>query len=194
MNFLRIVLISVAAVGAASCSEKSSLDRSKRGENEEEKPRQEFTERKEASGSSDSSASSQDPDQARAETDAEPDAYQIGEDCVAFLRATKTNPNRGNGDCPQCPVSEATHEVLKFDHMQVDRISPSGPTCEVLVKILATFNPSTGEAIGGGLAGWISPEQRMAYSRRETPSGQQVYKVNITYRRTEKGWRAVEFN
>ncbi len=185
MNVRRVILIAVAAVVTVSCSEKSSSDRNRKREDAKEKLRQELR----------SSASGENAGQVAAETDAEPDASQIGEDCVAFLRSTNTvAPNRGNTDCPECPVSEATHEVLKFDHMQIDRVSFSGSTCDVTVRILATFNPSRGEAIVGGLTGWISPEQRLAYSRGETPSGQQVYTVKVTYRRTGKGWRALEFH
>lgn len=185
MNLCRVTLISVAAAITLSCSEKSSSDRNKNLEDEKKKPRQKLS----------SSASGENAGQAAGETDAEPDAYQIGEDCVAFLRSTKTIArNGGNTDCVQCPVSETTHEVLKFDHMQVDRVSVSGATCEITVRILATFNPSRGEAIFGGLTGWISPEQRLAYSRGETPSGQQAYTVKVTYRRTDKGWRALEFD
>ncbi len=193
MNLLRVILIPICFLITASCSEKSDSDRNKKLENEKGKPRAEVTPQR--SPSDGSSESGEDAGQAAAETELKPDAYEIGEDCVAFLRSTKTvAPNRGNGDCPQCPATEATSEVLKFDHMQVDRVSLSGATCEVAVKIIATFNPSTGETITGGLTAWISPEQRLAYSRGETPSGQQVYKVNITYRRTDKGWRAIEFN
>ena len=84
--------------------------------------------------------------------------------------------------------------MLRFGYVHVGRVSPSGLMCEFDVTIHATFNPGTGGAIAGGLTAWISPEQRAQYLRGQTPHGEQVYHVKITYRRTAKGWRAVEFD
>ncbi len=119
----------------------------------------------------------------------------IEEDCVAFLRATTAGHAGGaKPDCPDCPPTTPAPEVLKFDHMQIDRFSTAGETCEVAVRIFASFNPSSGGDIVGGLTGWITPEQKAQYARGETPSGQQVYPVKAIYRRTPKGWRVLEFN
>ena len=46
----------------------------------------------------------------------------------------------------------------------------------------------------GGLVGWISPEQRAQWLHGQTAAGEQIYHVKITYRRTGKDWRAVEFD
>jgi hypothetical protein len=84
--------------------------------------------------------------------------------------------------------------VLRFNDVKIDRVISSGESCTVAVRIFATFNPSVGGPIAGGLTAWISPEQRAQYARGETPAGQQEYKVNVTYRKTPQGWRAIEFN
>jgi len=63
-----------------------------------------------------------------------------------------------------------------------------------LVTISVSFNPGTGERIAGGLTAWISPEQRSAYLSGHTPSGEQVYPVQITYKRRGGAWGAVEFD
>ena len=60
--------------------------------------------------------------------------------------------------------------------------------------IRAVFNPGAGETIAGGLTAWIPPEQRSAYLSGHTPSGEQAYHVQITYKRRGKAWRAVEFD
>jgi hypothetical protein len=78
--------------------------------------------------------------------------------------------------------------------MKTERISCSGDTCTVLVTIRVSFNPGAGERIAGGLTAWISPEQRSAYLSGHTPSGEQAYRVQITYKRRAEGWRAVEFD
>jgi hypothetical protein len=78
--------------------------------------------------------------------------------------------------------------------MRVDRISCSADTCEVAVTLRAVFNPAPAGTITGGLAGWISQEQRLQYLDGHPPEGEQVYRVKITYRRTGEGWRAIEFD
>ena len=83
---------------------------------------------------------------------------------------------------------------MAFRHMKTDSVSCSGDTCTVLVTIRAVFKPGAGETIAGGLTAWIPQEQRSAYLRGETPLGEQVYRVQITYKRRGEGWRAVEFD
>jgi hypothetical protein len=78
--------------------------------------------------------------------------------------------------------------------MKTDRISCSGDTCTVLVTIRVSFNPGTGERMSGGLTAWIPPEQRSAYLGGQTPSGEQAYRVQITYKRRSGAWRAIEFD
>ncbi|MGI8956464.1 MAG: hypothetical protein ACR2II_06070 [Chthoniobacterales bacterium] len=124
-----------------------------------------------------------------------PESQEIGEDCVAFLRATTAVPiNAEKKDCPECPSGNAAFEVLKFNTFKIDKISPSGSACEVLVEIHAEFNPSPGGTIVGGLTGWITPEQKEKYARGETPAGVQIYKVKITYTRKSGFWKAIEFD
>jgi hypothetical protein len=62
------------------------------------------------------------------------------------------------------------------------------------VTIRASFNPGAGERIAGGLTAWISPEQRSEYLSGRMPSGEQVYRVKITYKRRGEAWRAIEFD
>ncbi len=199
MNIRRVALIFLAGVIAASCSEKSDFDRDQNSQAEEAKPGQDVPavneERPSEFEVERSSTSEAESAEAEAGNELEPPEEEIGEDCVAFLRATVTvAAKRANGDCPQCPVSTEATEVLKFGDLRVDGVSCSESTCEVFVTIHGTFNPSTGEEIAGGLIAWIPPEQRERYLRGETPSGQQVYKVKVIYRRDPKGWRVVEFD
>jgi len=199
MNIGRATLIIVAGVMTASCSEKPGVDRNQNAKAEEAKPSQDFAagneNRTKKSEVERSSTSETDSVEAERENERQPPADEIGEDCVAFLRSTKTGSGNGaNADCPQCPVDTEAKEVLKFDKIRVDRVVCSGSSCEVNVTIHATFNPSTRESIVGGLTAWISPEQKAKYSRGETPSGEQTYKVKVTYRLDRKGWRAVEFD
>jgi hypothetical protein len=84
--------------------------------------------------------------------------------------------------------------VLAFRHVKTDSVSCSVDTCTVLVTIRAVFNAGAGETIAGGLTAWISPEQRSVYLNGNTPSGEQVYHVQITYKLRGEGWRAVEFD
>jgi hypothetical protein len=183
MSISRFALIFLAGLIAASCSEKSDVDRNQNS------PPQETPKEVAASHerSNDSAAGER--------TELQPPADEIAEDCVAFVRSTKTVPANGaKADCPQCPANTEAKEVLKFDAIEVDRVAPSESTCEVHVTLRATFNPSTRESIAGGLTAWISPDQRAKYLQGEIPSGPQVYKVKVIYKRSGKRWRAVEFD
>jgi hypothetical protein len=84
--------------------------------------------------------------------------------------------------------------VLTLRNMKTDAVSCSGDTCTVVVTIRAVFNPGSGETLAGGLTAWIPPEQRSAYLSGHTPSGEQAYRVQITYKRRGEAWRAVEFD
>lgn len=199
MNIRRVALIFLAGIITASCSEKSGAGRNQNSQTKEAQAGQEVTpvneERANASEVKRSSTSEAESAEGKGEDELQPPEDEIAEDCVAFLRSTKTVPAHGaNGDCPQCPVSTEAKEVLKFDDIRVDRVARSKSTCEVHVTIHATFNPSTRESIAGGLTAWISLEQRAKYLQGEIPSGQQVYKVKIIYKRSGKRWRAVEFD
>jgi hypothetical protein len=171
MKIRRAALIVVAGIITASCSEKSVPGREKLSEAKRE------------------------PDSviAKSEDELQPREDEIGEDCVAFVRATKVvSAQTPTADCPGCPAAGA--EVLTFRQMKTERISCSGDTCTVLVTIRVSFNPGAGERIAGGLTAWISPEQRSEYLSGRTPSGEQAYRVQITYKRRAEGWRAVEFD
>ena len=129
-----------------------------------------------------------------AETDElQPGKDDIEEDCAAFVRSTKVVRARAAAtDCPGCPAAGTA--VLAFRGMKTDAVSCSGDTCIVVVTIRAVFNPSSGETMSGGLTGWIPPEQRTAYLKGQTPSGEQAYDVQITYKHRGAAWRAVEFD
>jgi hypothetical protein len=174
MKIRRAALIVVAGIITASCSEKSAPDQEKH---------------------SNTSEATREPasDVAKGEDELQPREDEIGEDCVAFVRSTKVVPAQApTADCPGCPAAGA--EVLTFRQIQTDRISCSGDTCTVLVTVRVSFNPGAGERIAGGLTAWISPEQRSEYLSRRTPSGEQAYRVQITYKRRGEAWRAVEFD
>ena len=128
------------------------------------------------------------------EGESQPDEDQIAEDCVAFVRSTKVVPARAaNADCPECPAGGT--DLLSFRSMKIDSVSCSGDTCTVTVTIRAVFNRASGETLVGGLTAWIPPEERSAYLSGQTPSGEQDYLVQITYKRSSGGrWRAVEFD
>jgi hypothetical protein len=167
-------LIVVAGIITGSCSEKPAPDRAKRSSNPEP-------------------THDPGPQVAESEDERQPREDEIGEDCVAFVRSTKIVPGQApRPDCPGCPA-EGT-EVLAFHQMQTDRISCSGDTCTVSVTIRASFNPGVGERIAGGLTAWISPEQRSEYLSGRMPSGEQVYRVKIIYKRRGEAWRAAEFD
>jgi hypothetical protein len=143
----------------------------------------------------DSAEARVDPHEEAEKHEARPDEQEIGEDCVAFVRSTTIAPTTaGGGPCPTCPKGGPPTEVLRFNGIHIERISSAGATCVVDATLRATFNPSAGGTIAGGLAAWISPEQRAQYARGETPPGEQAYRVKITYRRGAKGWRPVEFD
>jgi hypothetical protein len=174
MDIRRAALIVVAGIITASCSEKSAPDRDKPSSTPEatREPGSEVGE---------------------GEDELQPSKGEIEEDCVAFVRSTKAVPAQApKADCPGCPAEGA--EVLAFRQMQTDRISCSGDTCTVLVTIGVSFNPGAGERIAGGLTAWISPEHRSDYLSGHTPSGEQAYRVKITYTRRGAAWRAVEFD
>jgi hypothetical protein len=168
MDIRRVVLILVAGIITASCSEKSASEK-----------------RSEVKRESDSVVAKEDDE-------SQPHQEEIEEQCVDFVRSTKVvSAQTPTADCPGCPPAGA--EVLAFRQMKTDRISCSGDTCSVLVTIRVSFNPGAGERMAGGLTAWISPEQRNAYLSGETPSGEQAYRVQITYKRRGEGWRAIEF-
>lgn len=174
MKIRRAALIVVAGIITASCSEKSAPDREKHSNTPEptREPRSEV---------------------AKGEDERQPDEDTIAEDCVAFVRSTKiVSVQTPTADCPGCSAGGA--EMLAFRQMKTERVSCSGDTCTVLLTIRASFNPGAGERIAGGLTAWISPEQRSAYLSGRTPSGEQAYRVQITYKRRGGAWRAVEFD
>jgi hypothetical protein len=176
-NFMKIrhaPLIVVAGIITASCSENSAPDREKHSSPAE-------------------ATRAPAPEVAEAEDELPPRENEIAKDCVGFVRSTKVIPAPApTADCPGCPAGGA--EVLTFRKMKTDRISCSGDTCTVLVTIRVSFKPGTGERIAGGLTAWISPEQRSEYLSGRTPSGEQAYRVKITYKRRGEGWRAAEFD
>ena len=189
MRLLCLAFATAIGLFLASCSEKSDADTG--GKPKKEADRQELAARKprvEAEADSDAVK----PGESEEE---EVDPEEIGEDCVAFLRATHaTPPGQESMPCPQCPGGSANPpEVLKFNNFKINKTSTSGDTRTVDVTIHAQFNPSNRGNIVGGLVGWIPLEQRKQYAEGKTPSGEQVYKVRVIYKRTKGAWRAVEF-
>ena len=124
------------------------------------------------------------------ENEAQPREDEIAEDCVAFVRATKIVP--ATAECAGCAGD--TREALAFRQIRVDRISCSAAACEITVALWAAFTPGPGGTISGGLAGWISSEQRQAYLSGHTPEGEQIYPVKIIYQRRGENWHAIEFD
>ncbi|PZR75112.1 MAG: hypothetical protein DLM73_06095 [Chthoniobacterales bacterium] len=177
MEIHRAALIFVAGVITASCSENSAPDREK-GTSE---ARRELVRESQA-------------ETAEGGDKLQPGEDQIGEDCAAFVRSTKVVPpaRAASTDCPGCPAGGT--EVLTFRDMKVDAVSCAGDTCIVGVTIRAVFNPGSGETVAGGLTAWIPPEQRSAYLSGHTPSGEQAFRVQISYKRRGEGWQAVEFD
>src|ERR1043166_4287901 len=164
MNIRRIALIIVAGIITASC-EKSAPDREKDSNMSEASP-----------------GMVREPGSGKAEDELQPDKDQIAGDCVAFVRSTKIVPAGAvSTDCPGCPAGGT--DVFSFRHMKTDAVSCSGDTCTVVVTIYSVFNPGSGETMTGGLTAWIPPEQRTAYLSGQTPSGEQAYRVQITYKR-----------
>ena len=178
INIRRAALIFVASMITASCSEKSPPDREK-DVNASEAPR-EFVREFEV-------------ETAEGGDEPQPGKDEIEEDCAAFVRSTKVVSARAAAtDCPGCPAGGTA--VLAFRGMKTDAVSCSGDTCTVVVTIQAVFNPGSGETVTGGLTAWIPPEQRNAYLSGHTSSGEQAYRVQITYKRRGAAWRSVEFD
>lgn len=187
MKILQVTLISFALL-AAACSRTSDSDRKDRSDKTSEEIG--ATDLDEARKHEPGVATSPE----RGEKETQPSADEIVEDCHAFTWLTKAMPAKTtSADCPQCPSSAEGTEVLKFQGAKVDRVSCAGGTCEVAVSLHASFNPSKGGTITGGLTGWIPLEQREQYSRGQTPPGEQVYHLNITYRQEGERWRLVDF-
>jgi hypothetical protein len=171
MNIRRAVLILVAGIVTTSCSEKSARERKKDSEVKRE---------------ADSVVT-------KDEDESQPGEEEIAEACVAFVRSTKVvSAQTPTAGCPGCPPAGA--EVLAFRQMKIDRISCAGDACTVLVTIRVSFKAGAGEKMAGGLTAWISPEQRNACLSGQTPSGEQAYRVQITYKRRGDTWRAIEFD
>ena len=172
-------LIVLAGIIAASCSEKSVP--APEGESASSEP---------------PLASARDSAPATAGEGGElkpPSEAKIGKDCLDFVRATKVLPAQGaSADCPECPVGGT--DVLRFRQTNTEAISCAGDTCNVVVTIRAVYNPGSGETIAGGLTAWIPPEQRSAYLRGHPPSGDQTYRIQITYKYRGEAWQAVEYD
>lgn len=169
VNILRLALISLATLVTASCSKQSDSGSKEATEAEVTSPERE-------------------------ESKSQPSADDIVQDCYTFVWLTKaTLARKTSADCPQCPSTEEAIHVLKFEGAKVERVSCTEENCEIAVSISASFNPSKGGTISGGLTGWIPLEQREQYSRGQTPSGKKEYHVKIIYSRKEGGWRPVEF-
>lgn len=129
------------------------------------------------------------------ENDRAPDSDQIGEDCVAFLRATRAVPaKRDSGACPECPTSDNDPEVLQFVSFKIKKITGGEESCRADVVIQAQFNPSSGGIVAGGLVGWIPLAERKDYALGKTPSGARTYKVGVVYKREGGVWRPIEFD
>src|SRR5205814_8869772 len=174
INIRRDALIFVACIITASCSEKPARDREK-NVNASDTPREMVRE--------------SEVETAEGGNEPQPGENEIEEDCAAFVRSTKVVPARAaSTDCPGCPAAGTA--VLAFRGMKTDAVSCSGDTCTVVVTIRAVFNSGSGETIAGGLTARIPPEQRSAYLGGETPSGEQVYRVRITYKRRGAAWQA----
>ena len=169
----RAALIFAAAIIIASCSEKSAPDRENTTSEAQREPARESEEKK--------------------GEELQPYEDQIAEDCVAFVRSTRVvAAKRANADCPTCPAGGT--ELLSFRQMKTDSVSCSRDSCTVTATIRAVFNPGSGETMAGGLTAWIPPEKRTAYLSGQTPSGEQQYRVKISYKRRGEQWRAVEFD
>ncbi len=181
MKLSTLLFLAALSLQLASCSEKPTAAKST--ESEETKESASRGEKEEA-----------DADE-KSESEAAPEPEEIGEDCVGFLRATRSVLTDGAAtECPDCPQgSNTSHEVLKFETFEIDKVTTSEGSCEASVRIHAVFNPSAGGKIVGGLTGWISPEQKDSYAHGKTPAGRQIYKVKIIYRRPLGYWKPIEF-
>lgn len=190
MKILQVSLVCLALL-AAACSKKLDSDRKDRADKTTE---QKVPADREKAREPKSEAENSREREEEEENAAQPSNDNIMEDCHAFAWLTKAMPDKAaSADCPQCPSGTEGTEVFKFQGAQVDRVSCAGNTCEVAASIRASFNPSKGGKITGGLAGWIPLEQREQYTRGQTPPGDQVYHLTITYRREGDRWRAVDF-
>jgi hypothetical protein len=175
LTLLALLLLAVACSKPSESNKKDRSDKISRAEAREKEP---------------ADAESRE----REEKESQPSEDDIVADCLAFVWLTKAMPaNPTSADCPQCPSSAEGTQALNFQGAKVDRVSSAGGTCEVAVSIHASFNPSKGGTITGGLTGWIPQEQREQYARGQTPPGEQVYHVLITYRREGENWRLVDF-
>jgi hypothetical protein len=166
MNVRCLLVVVLLGFAAASCSRKPPAELSKK-----------------------------DAETQRRETDEErePKEDKIGEDCVAFVAATKIVPaQQDSADCPGCRADGA--QVLVFREMHVDQVSCSDMACDVAVTLRVGFNPAPAGTINGGLTAWIPEQQKADYQRGQTPQGEQVYRVKIIYKRAGDAWRAIEFD
>lgn len=197
MNICRFAVIFAVGLISASCSDKPGADQNKDSAVEASEPDAKVASAKAQGRDANESRSSRESERESADaedkTELQPHEDEIAEDCVDFVRATKAAPAaNASDDCPGCS-SEAT-EVLRIQQVKTDRISCAPAACEVDVTIGAFFNPGAGESIGGGLTGWISPEQTTEYLRGHPPAGEQIYHVRIIYKRLGDEWRAIEFD
>jgi hypothetical protein len=178
INVHGAALILVASIITASCSEKPAPD-GKKDVNASEASRDAERESE--------MKTAQDGDESQPEKD------EIEEDCAAFVGSTKVVQGRAPAaNCPECPAGGTA--VLAFRGATTDAVSCSSDTCSVVVTIRAVYNPGSGERLAGGLTAWIPPEQRSAYLSGDTPSGEQIYRVKITYKYRGGAWQAAEFD
>lgn len=197
VSIRRILFIPVVALVAVSCSDRPTPDAKREPPAEPRPAESEMPSGNTQHAEEASPSPAAEPDRgaadAEGETDLQPHEDKIAEDCVAFVRATKAvSPPSSTAECPTCPTDGA--EVLRFQSMKMEGIFCSAEACEATVAICVSFNAGSGESIGGGLTAWIAPEQRAEYLRGNTPAGEQVYRVKITYKRAGEAWRAVEFD
>src|ERR1700710_1519925 len=118
MRILYLVLLVALSIVGTSCSKKTAgVDSG------DDKGGPELTESK---ASPEEAASSVEEERKEA-----PEPDQIGEDCVAFLRATRAVPaQQGSGVCPQCPTGDNNAEVLQFQSFKIGKIAPAGGSCQ----------------------------------------------------------------
>lgn len=189
----RVLLVIAVVVVAASCSKETTPDLNKNADKENSKPTQEIVVKNDTSTRTPTKeAPSQETEDAK---ERQPQEDEIAEDCVAFVRATKVVPAKSpTTDCPDCAAVAEAAEVLAFREFHANKISCSDSTCEVVVTIRVAFNPAGVGTVTGGLTAWLSQEQRTAYLTGPLPTGQQTFTVKVIYKRTDKGWRAAEFD
>ena len=165
MRLLCLTFVATIGLLLASCSEKPDADDAK-------KPTKETDRQELAAGKAGEEVAAENEKSGESEEE-EVDPEEIGEDCVAFLRATlATPPGEESMPCPKCPGGSVNPpEVLKFDNFQINKASTSGDTRVVDVTIQAHFNPSAHGNIVGGLVGWIPLEQRKQYAEGKDAIG-----------------------